>query len=86
MSNINSLIKRATASYTTYTARCDDIAKEAQMHIDWGDNVKCEYFPSDGLCLTIDFDRLYVCPVGLFFEYIDEYGSISENEFIKMCI
>lgn len=86
MSKINSLVNRAIASYTTYQARCDDIAKEAQKYIDWNDNVKCEYFPSDGLCLTIDSDRSYVCPVGLFFEYIEEYGVISESDFIKLCI
>ena len=32
---------------------CDDIAKEAQKHIDWDDNVSCEYYPSDGICIMI---------------------------------
>ena len=33
---------------------CDNVAKEAQKHIDWNNDVSCEYYPGDGICIMIE--------------------------------
>ena len=43
--NIFDKIRKASNKYIEYMIACDDIAKEAQKHIDWDDNVSCEYYP-----------------------------------------
>lgn len=29
------------------------MAQEAQKYIDWNDDITCEYYPADGICLCI---------------------------------
>lgn len=44
----------------------------------------CEYFPSDGVCLTTT--DVYVCPATAFFGVIKEKGKISQSEFKSICV
>ena len=83
---IEDKILSAIRNYDKYRSYCQMIAAEAQKYIDWTYNVNCEYYPSDGLCLNIESDRVYVCPVDSFFYHVERYDSITENEFIKLCI
>ena len=40
------------SSYTSYRQYCDKVAIEAQKYIGWDNDIGCEYFPADGVCLT----------------------------------
>ena len=63
--NIKRLINEVGSSYTSYRQYCDKVAIEAQKYIDWDNDIGCEYFPSDGVCLTTT--DAYVCPATAFF-------------------
>ena len=78
-------IKRAGRKYVEFLLACDKIAKEAQRHINWNDNVSCFYYPSDGVCIEINE---HVCPATRFFELPEEIGSdmIDEYTYIRNCI
>ena len=62
--NIFDKIRKASNKYIEYMLACYDIAKEAQKHIDWDDNVSCEDYPGDGVCIMIEE---HVCPAEIFF-------------------
>lgn len=83
--NISKLLKAADDAYINYRYRCDDIAKEAQKHIDWDDNVSCEYYPSDGICIMIDE---HVCYANTFFDLVEESenGMIDRKTYMRNCI
>ena len=38
-------IKRANSKYAEYLSACDKVAKAAQKHINWNDDVSCAYMP-----------------------------------------
>lgn len=76
--DINKLIHKAEVAYLSYSNICDDVAIEAQKHINWDDNIGCEYIPSDGLCLTTTDS--HVCPAILFFKLVEEKGNISQSD------
>lgn len=78
-------IKRANSKYSEYLLACDKVAKEAQKHIDWDDNVSCEYYPSDGICIMIDE---HVCYANTFFDLVEESenGMIDRKTYMRNCI
>lgn len=82
--NIKRLINEVGSSYTSYRQYCDKVAIEAQKYIDWDNDIGCEYFPSDGVCLTRT--DAYVCPATAFFGVIKEKGQISQSEFKSICV
>lgn len=82
--NINNLIKRVDASYNQYVSHCGCVAKAAQKHIDWDDDIGCEYFPGDGVCLTTT--DAHVCPASLFFATKKEKGEIDREDFVRICV
>lgn len=92
--NIKDAIQKANKAYTTYQQACDTLAMEAQRHIDWDDNVGCQHFPADGLCLLAtlpDNCGIFglpecVCPVKSFFESVEAGNIISPREFKSMSI
>lgn len=43
--NIFDKIRKASNKYIEYMIACDCVAKEAQKHIDWSDNVSCDIIP-----------------------------------------
>ena len=49
------------------------------------DNVSCEYYPSDGICIMIDE---HVCYANTFFDLVEESenGMIDRKTYMKMCI
>lgn len=65
-------IRRASSKYVEFRAACGKIAKEAQKHIDWNDDVSCDFYPSDGICIEIDGN---VCPATRFFELPEIIGN-----------
>lgn len=65
MKKIYRLIDKASFSYITFRGNCELVAIEAQRYINWDDDIGCDYFPSDGLCLTTT--KAHVCPIGFFF-------------------
>ena len=83
--NIFDKIRKAYNKYIKYMIACDDIAKEAQKHIDWDDNVSCEYYPSDGICIMIDE---HVCYANTFFDLVEESenGMIDRKTYMRNCI
>ena len=83
--NIFDKIRKASNKYIEYMIACDDIAKEAQKHIDWDDNVSCEYYPSDGICIMIDE---HVCYANTFFGLVEELenGMIDRGTYMRNCI
>ena len=80
-----SLIRRASIKYQGYMLDCYDIAKEAQKYIDWSDDVSCEYYPADGICIMIEE---HVCPATIFFDLVEESenGMIDRVTFMINCI
>ena len=78
----------AIRAYGNYRMYCGYVAMEAQLYINWTDNVNCEYYPSDGLCLNLETDKVYVCPVDSFFLYIEKHNltSITVGDFKLLCI
>lgn len=78
------VIRIAEHKYMEYSDACSSVAKEAQKYIDWDDNIGCEYFPSDGVCLTTSEAK--VCPADSFFEAVKDKDRISQNDFEKLCI
>lgn len=75
--NIFDKIRKASNKYIEYMIACDCVAKEAQKHIDWDNNVSCEYYPSDGICIMIDE---HVCYANTFFN--GSHKSIEEGRAI----
>jgi hypothetical protein len=67
--NIFDKIRKASNKYIEYMIACDCVAKEAQKHIDWDNNVSCEYYPGDGICIMIDE---HVCYANTFFDLVEE--------------
>lgn len=84
-SNISRKIRRASAKYTEYMSACEVVANEAQKHISWNDEVSCEFYPGDGICIGIE-DK--VCFAATFFELVNksEDGMIDENMYRRNCI
>lgn len=78
-------IKRANRKYAEYLSACDKVAKDAQKHIDWNENVGCAYMPGDGLCIEIE---ARVCPATRFFELMEITGDdmIDEYTYHTNCI
>lgn len=83
--NIFDKIRKASIKYQGYMLDCYDISKEAQKHIDWNDNVSCEYYPGDGVCIMIDEN---VCRAVTFFDLVEESenGMIDREIFMRNCI
>lgn len=83
--NVFDKIRKAEYKYLEYMLTCDNIAKEAQKHIDWNNDVSCEYYPGDGICIMIEE---HVCPAFIFFELVEESenGMVDENTYMKNCI
>lgn len=83
--NIFDKIRKASIKYTEYILKCDCVAKEAQNHINWSDDVSCEYYPGDGICIMIDE---HVCYANTFFDLVEESGNgmIDREMFIRNCI
>lgn len=83
--NIFNKIRKVSNKYVEYMIACYDIAKEAQKHIDWSDNVSCKYYPGDRICIMIDE---HVCPAAIFFDLVEESknGMIDRETFIRNCI
>ncbi len=92
--DIKHAIRKADKAYTTYQQACDELAIEAMKHIGWDDNVGCQHFPADGLCIlaTLPDDcglsglPECVCPVESFFESVEAGNIISPEEFKSMSI
>lgn len=82
--NIERLIDKASSSYISYRQNCDKVAIEAQKYIDWDNDIGCECFPSDGICLTTT--DAFVCPATIFFSTIKEKGEIGHSEFKSICV
>lgn len=83
--NVFDKIRKASNKYIEYMIACDCVAKEAQKHIDWDNNVSCEYYPGDGICIMIDE---HVCYANTFFDLVEESknGMIDKETFIRNCI
>ena len=83
--NIFDKIRRASIKYQGYILDCYEIAKEAQKYIDWRDDVSCEYYPGDGVCIMIEE---HVCPASIFFKLVEESenGMVEKNTYMKNCI
>lgn len=92
--NLKESIQQANKSYIAYQQACDTLAMAAQKYIDWDDDVCCQYFSSDGLCILVTLPEKYsrldllecVCPVEVFFEAVKAGKSISPAEFKSMSI
>ena len=54
-----------------------------QKYIDWDNDIGCEYFPSDGVCLTTT--DAYVCPATAFFGVIKERQRHSGQSLCRLC-
>ena len=78
-------IKRAGEKYAECLSACDKVAKEAQKHIDWNQDVGCCYAPGDGICIEID---AHLCPATRFFELMEFIGNdiIDEKTYLSNCI
>lgn len=70
-------IRTAEKKYISYMSVCGNIARKAQEYIDWNDDVSCEYYPGDGICIRINE---HVCPATSFFALVDEFGIDKMNE------
>lgn len=83
--NVFDKIRKASNKYIKYTIACDCVVKEAQKHIDWDNNVSCEYYPGDGICIMIDE---HVCYANTFFDLVEESENdmLDRGTFMRNCI
>lgn len=83
--NVFDKIRKSSIKYTEYILECDCVAKEAQKHIDWNNDVSCEYYPGDGICIMIDG---HVCYANTFFDLVEESenGMLDRGTFMRNCI
>lgn len=83
--NVFDKIRKASIKYQGYMLDCYDIVKEAQKHIDWNNDVSCEYYPGDGICIMIEE---YVCSAEIFFDLVEESenGMVDKKTFMRNCI
>ena len=53
--------------------------------LDWDNNVSCEYYPGDGICIMIDE---HVCYANTFFDLVEESenGMLDRGTFMRNCI
>jgi len=78
-------ISDASIEYTVFAKKVGVIAREAQKHIDWDDDVSCDYMPGDGVCIEIN---AHVCPATRFFVLVEESekGFIDKETYLANCI
>lgn len=78
-------IERASKKYVEYMGVCQIVAREAQKHIDWDDDVACMYYPADGICIEID---AHVCPASRFFQLLEELqkDKLDKRTYLLNCI
>lgn len=83
--NVFDKIRKASIKYQEYILDCYEITKEAQKYIDWNDDVSCEYYPGDGVCIMIDED---ICNAETFFDLVEESenGMVDKKTFMRNCI
>lgn len=83
--NIFDKVRKASNKYIEYILDCYDITKEAQKHIYWNNDVSCEYYPGDGICIMIEE---HVCPAEIFFDLVEESenGMVDKKTFMRNCI
>lgn len=83
--NIFDKIRKASNKYIEYMIACDYVAKEAQKHIDWDNNVSCKYYPGDEVRIMIDE---HVCYAKTFFDLVEESenGMLDRGTFMRNCI
>ena len=78
-------IQLASKKYSEYMGVCQIVAREAQKHIDWDDDVSCMYYPADGICIEIDAN---VCPASRFFQLLEESqkDKLDKRTYLLNCI
>ena len=85
--NVFDKIRKASNKYIfdEYMIVCNNVAKEAQKHIDWNNDVSCEYYPGDGICIMIEE---HVCSAEIFFDLVEESenGMVDKKTFMRNCI
>lgn len=74
-------IDKALQKHEEYKEVCDILCKEAMKHMDWADDISCEYYPSDGLCFCVEIDFPYVLPVSIFFSLTKDGKMISKDDY-----
>ena len=81
--DIEKCIRKASNTWTSHRQACDEVAKAAQKHIDWTDEINCLFRYEDGLCLEIESN---VCPADIFFEKALRKNKISFEDCKDICI
>lgn len=80
------LIVRVNNAYELYRAESDKLARYISSHVDWSDDISCEYIPGDGLCVHIGDEWQKIAPVAWVISAIKDFGNISKSDYDKMCI
>lgn len=83
--NVFDKIRKAANKYREYRLACDNVAKEVQKYIDWNNDVSCDYYPGDGICIMIEE---HVCFIDTFLDLVEESenGMLDRETFMRNCI
>lgn len=87
--DIMKFIEKAHKKHDEFMGICDVIATEAKKHILCTDEISCDFYPGDGICLCVDgMDNTpYVIPANTFFKYAkSKEGMLSDDEIRLMSI
>ena len=87
--DIMNFIEKAHKKHNEFMGVCDVIVTEAKKHILYTDEISCDFYPGDGICLCVDgMDSMpYVVPASTFFKYAkSKEGVLSDDEIRLMSI
>lgn len=87
--DIIKFIDKAHKKHNEFMGVCDVIVTEAKKHILYADDISCDFYPGDGICLCVDgIDNMpYVIPASTFFRYAkSKEGMLSDDEIRLMSI
>ena len=88
--DIMKFVEKAHKKHNEFMGVCDVIVTEAKKHILYTDEISCDFYPGDGICLCVDgMDSMpYVVPATTFFKYAKskEGAPLHDDEIRLMSI
>ena len=81
--NLKEKIDLAITAYEEFRLNCDAISREAQKYIDFIDDISCDFYPSDGICICVDTPEYHiplVITASTFFETVQKKGKLTYED------
>ena len=81
--NMKEKIDLAITAYVKFRSKCEIISREAQKYIDFVDDISCDFYPSDGICIcvnTAEYSMPLVILASTFFETAQKKGKLTHED------